>query len=351
MKNDGLDQVINLLTQYKDEFIQIGTNDQQKMFLKESFLKWYMNVNKIGEDELFPENGILTRECWDDIRFANKNRGAQFSINTLNKAADALYGTFRLLYDQQENGEDYGDGEGPWISTKSVVDKHQHDRLKKMYAGNNFAEDFKTLCKIYEFMEIGSTIHLSIPPIYKGIELFGSCINTHNDEYCSPFKLEERFSSLGSFWDYKFHRNGIYFSNPPFNLILIKRMAHKLLQDLHNTEHDVVIVQVLPIWDSTTQKKIEARNYKMEFEGYELLVHNQFLKEKIILNKEDYKYWNYCEKKHTPATHTHLIILSNMNNLSYKRVFNIEKFTQAWKDFSASGPVSNSASNQISKTV
>lgn len=373
--------LIDILIQYKEEFISIGETQKQKSYLSECFIKWYINADKIGVEKLFPARNILTMENYDDLIFANKNKYTKFNILELikltNDVYDKYYDLCKDILDLQDvdvkpilnmiSNHDELDNE--WVYVGAVVNKCQYNRLKMLYFSmqsskqnkytdefdgsklldvgyktrkkyiekfNNFKKDYKKLLKLYEFIEIDNTTHLSIPPIYKGIELFGSCVNTHNDEFCSLFELEKKFASLGSFWDYKFHKNSIYLCNPPFNIPLIKKMALKLIDDLCSTEFDVVLIQVLPIWDSVSQKKIGAKDFKMGFEGYDILINNRFLKEKIILEKDEYKYWNYSTKKHVSSSHTHLIVLSNMENMSYKRVFNIEAFTKQWKEFSSS---------------
>jgi hypothetical protein len=378
--------------EYKSDFIKLGETQQQNKFLREGFVKWYINSKKIGIENLFPSQDIL-KGNEQDIIFANENKKTNFDVPKLVLAASILYNkyynfckkildvprenvdiiinTTRMdiydsnnLLDKKINWADIDDDfpsklMNEWSFNKKLLNKEQQARIKSLYNStlllgtissnqnttnqntpnkinpqdSNFSEDSKILYKLYELIDIADTTHLSLPPVFRGIELFGSCVNTFNDEFCAMFDIEKKFGSLGSFWDYTFHRNGIYLCNPPFNDDFIKKMSTKLIYDLNNTKHDIVLIIVLPIWDSVTQKKINAKDFNMGFEGYDTLVNNKFLKEKMILDKHQYKYWNHSTKKLVASANSHLIILSNMENFSYKIVFNIEEFTKKWKKF------------------
>ena len=346
--------LIEYLKSYKEEFINIGINNNQKRFLQDSFIKWYINCKKIGYYEIFPASNIFTYENHYDLLYANLNKNTNFDINYVNKKTKELYNTYAILCKDLidvviEPG--FLNTENRWMQTKKVLNRSQAQRVKRLYCynynnncynyNNNYHKDeafirnyyFEQLICLYEFIEVNNTVNLSMPPIFKGIELFGSCVNTHNTEFCSLFKIEKYFGSLGSFWDYNFHKSGIYLCNPPFDMPLIERMALKLIANLISTKYEVVIIITIPVWDSPSQKSIGSKDFKMGFEGYDKLVNNDFLMEKNILDKNVYKYWDYCTKQKVASSHTHLIILSNLSHLRYKKVFNLDNFVKAWREF------------------
>lgn len=335
--------LLDILNNYKTDFINIGINQSQRDFLHIAFLRWYMITEKMGQDGLFPADNIFNSTYSIDITYANKTKNTNFDIFYLDRTTKELYIRYVNDYQNIIFGEDTcydADGNGQWTSS-NIITTSQYNRLKELYSlkqsdKSKFTQNYNKLINLYSFIEIDKTQHLSLPPIFNGIELFGSCINTHNVEFCSLFQQEILFNSLGSFWDYSFHKNEIYLCNPPFDIHLIKLMAQKLLHDLETTKYEVVIVISIPLWDTASQKMMKIKDFNMGFDGYDILVNNAFLKEKLILDKTIYKYWDYCAENTKAVSHTHLIVLSNIDDLKYKKIFDIEKLTDAWKGFSKS---------------
>lgn len=326
--------IIDYLKQYKEEFTNMGVTEHQKHFLRNNFIKWYMDVDKIGVEGIFPKNNIFLLENYKDLIFANNKLNIDFDLYNFYSRTQVLYNKYAilvsdLLYNARNDIE-------VWIPMKCLINKKQKRRFKYLYTLNSndmsqFERDYAKLITLYDFIDMGSSDHLSIPPIFKGIELFGSPANSHNIEYCSLFPLEKKFGSLGSFWDYTFHRNGTYLCNPPFNENIIARMSEKILTDMYNTKFDIIVIITIPVWDSYSQKVIKSRDFRMPFIGYENLVNNIYLREKLILDKFEYKYWNYHTKQNVASSYTHLIILSN--DFNYKNKFDIFKFAQEWKSY------------------
>jgi hypothetical protein len=173
-----------------------------------------------------------------------------------------------------------------------------------------------------------NNIHLSTPPIFEGIEMFGSPFNTSNDEYCSPFEIEKRFGSLGSAWDYKFHKDGVYLCNPPYDTTLIENLAYKLNKNLDETKFKVAILVVIPVWDSKTQKELDIKDSGINFTGYEIMIKSKYFKKDIILDQYKYKFWNYYLEKKIPAVSTHYILLSKNKDID------INNYVEKWKIWS-----------------
>jgi hypothetical protein len=195
------------------------------------------------------------------------------------------------------------------ITIKKIrVTNNQISRLKSLYVGKQFEKDKDMLLTMYDFIGM-NTIHLSVPPIFSGIELFGSPLNTHN-EYCSPFEIDKKFGSLGSFWEFFPERDTVYLCNPPFDEIIIRRMASRLIEFL-NSNVKLVIIVTIPIWDSKSQKQMKIKDYGLDFEGYTMLKASEYCKETDMLDRYKFPYYDYYQEKKIPASYTHLMVLSN----------------------------------------
>lgn len=364
-------QVIDYLIEFKDEFISLVNTDKEQKFLRNCFIKWYINSTKIGYQKLFPAKDIYSEENILDLDFANNKRYCGFDISTLLSKAMQIYNKYfemckDILYiDDEDTGlinqirqmrglYEFSDFDFhmnmwvPWEPKFNLLSPNQLSRLKWLYTlymgnknqvdCNNYQKSYKKkyekLLKLYDFIDIESTTHLAMPKIINGVELFGSCVNSFSNEFCSLFEFEKEFGSLGSFWDYKFHKNGIYICNPPFNLSVIERMSKKLIADLDNTEFSVVIIQVLPIWDSESQKFIKAKDFDLEFAGYENLIASKYFREKKFLDKYQYRYWDHCKERYVSSSHTHLITLSNLPINKYKKITDVDSLAAKWHKMS-----------------
>jgi hypothetical protein len=317
--------LIDCLKKYKEELIGLGYTFKQKKFLEDAFSRWYIGCSKIGNDGIFPKNSLINNNL-NDLLYANKTKHMKFNVYDMQSQENLMHNKYSLICKALiQTDENY-------VYLDNVITKNQLKRLKDLYIGDKIKLELyiNKLINLYNFIGTNN-MHLSIPPIFEGIELFGSPINTHNSEYCSPFVLEKYFGSLGSFWDYKFHKNSIYLCNPPFDEIIIKNMANKLIDDLKKTKYKVIIVITIPVWDSETQKQVNITNYGLKFEGYDILMNCKYFKDHQVLDKDNYSYWNYYTEQKAPASWTHLIILSNLTN--YKSKFSIESFTKQWREF------------------
>ena len=325
--------IIDCLKQYKNEIIDLSENHKQKKFMRDSFSRWYINTEKsetYDSEHLFPKNNLIVTEAMDDLKYANSNLKLHFNIHKIIKKSNVLFNKYNSTC-KKFNSDNY-----QFIPNK--INNSQEDHLRELYRANNSDTDdyelFRNkLIALYDFIGMNN-MHLSIPPIFKGVELFGSPLNTHNLTYCSPFTLEERFGSLGSFFKYNFHKNGTYLCNPPFDETLINNMADKLIQNLGNTPYQIVIIITIPIWDSSTQKKLNLKNYGLRFEGYDKLINSMYLMERGTLDKFKYPYYNYYTKKKSPASHTHLIFLSNLEMDHYKKITSVSAVKEEWANFS-----------------
>jgi hypothetical protein len=337
-----MNNLIYYLHQYKQEFINLEENNIRSKFLSESFARWYIKCKKIGLDEIFPANNIIM-ENRSDLEYANKNKYMRFDIESFIVKSNALYKKYHDLCANilnQPLQHHYGFGKRlmafPILTSTQIITPSQEYRLRQLYVGhiNDFHRHCDILLNLYNLIDMENATHFSIPPIFSGVELFGSCINTHNNEYCSLFKLEKNFfSSLGSFWDYQFHRDSVYLCNPPFDLGLIEKMAYKLIGEIRSTLHNVIIVITIPVWNSDSRKQIGIKDFNTKFCGYDILINNEFFREKQLLDKNEYQYWNYFTETLVPVAYTHLIILSNIPTKKYKTKFDINTLLDNWCAF------------------
>lgn len=317
---------IDYLKQYKNDIINLSENNKQKKFLNNIFTIWYINIEKNG---LLPKKNIISNNAIKDLIYANKNLNLDFNLDEIIENSHIIFDKYNDIHENcVSNNYNY---------LPDIITEKQELHLEKLYIIKNnnmigYEINRNKLIALYDFIGINN-IHLSIPPIFNGIELFGSPLNTHNKLYCSPFKFEQNFNSLGSFFNYKFHKNGIYLCNPPFDDFLIDKMSDVLINNLKNTNFRITIIITIPVWDLKSQKKIKIKNYNMEFKGYEKLSRSVYLVQQDILDKYDYPYYNYYTEKKTPASYTHLIILSNNKNHHKKKV-SISKIKTQWKSWS-----------------
>jgi hypothetical protein len=319
---------------YKNEIMAIAKNKNQKNQLLSFFIKYYMASQKDTQYGVFPIGNIFDDQFKLDLQFSNKYNNTNFNIEIVMETVDHIGIQYITDYNNFINNITLSP---PFkINPKLSLVKHSYTRLHGLYRGipEEFTQYLHCVNSSGNIIEMTDTIHLSMPPIFHGVELFGSCINTHNRDFCSVFEIERIFGSLGSFWDYNFHMDNLYLCNPPFDEILIERMSMKLISDLKETQYNVVVVVSIPVWDIKSQRSIKLKEYNMPFSGYEKLIGSDYLMEKVILNKDDYKYWNYVTGKSVASSYTHLIVLSNLGYNMYKKTFNLYNFTEMWRQFS-----------------
>ena len=302
---------MNALNKYKRDLINLGQTNQQKRFIESSFARWYFNVPKT---DILPLQNMVERH---DLEFANQSTFLGFDIPRFLKTSEELFRGLRP------------DSAAQYPNLDSMITTAQLARLKKIYKGRDFEGDKNKLLGIYNFVGINS-IHLSIPPIFKGTELFGSPLNTHNQKYCSPFAVDKLFRSSGSFFNFTPKDDGVYLCNPPFDEEIIRNMAVRLLSWMAG-KPQIVVICTVPVWDSASQRKLGMKDYGMQFEGFDSLIASKFCYERDILMKNEYPYWDYYSKKSIPASHTHLIFLSNCSRAFFEDLGIVQKFKENWK--------------------
>jgi hypothetical protein len=289
---------IDLLVEYKKKIIQLAKNETERRFISDSFTRWYLN-SKI-DDKFIPTKDVVDIA---DLEFANKHRRCQFDVARIRTAAKKIHAT-TLSKATSITIESYPNQD-------NLLSTPQLERLKSLYKGKSFEADKNKLIAIYNFIGMNSA-HLSIPPMFGGIELFGSPLNTHNP-FCSPFEFEKKFGSLGSFFNFNIAKSSETFftANPPFDEAIMTAMAKYLDEQLTAAKVAKTIVITIPVWDSDSQKKLGIRDFGMAFEAFDLLKKSKYLKEHDIFDRGLYPYWDYYKQKLSPVSYTHLIILAN----------------------------------------
>jgi hypothetical protein len=309
-----MSNLVDLLFQYKNSIINLAKYPNEKKYIEDSFTRWYFNVKK---KDFIPQKNLVNT---NDLKFGNLHRKCKFNIPQFLKESKNLYTQFKKNIDNIKQEK--------YSNEDNLISLYQLNRLKELYKENNFEDDKNKLINIYKFLGINS-IHLSIPPVFEGIELFGSPINTHNP-YCSPFEFEKLFGSLGSFFDFDIANSDetLFTCNPPFDEDIMEKMSKRLEEQLSKCKTPKTIIITLPVWDSESQKKIGIRDFGMIFKSYELLCQSKFFNSKDILDRALFPYWDYYKLALIPASYTHLIILS-----IDKPKYDIQQIKQKWQDF------------------
>lgn len=161
-------------------------------------------------------------------------------------------------------------------------------------------------------------------------ELFGSVLNTFNTNYCSLFyDLEKYFGSKGSLY-YFTPISGAYSVNPPFDEMIIKNTAQKLVNNLSESQNTLRFFIWIPIWDAKgietcahTQKFKKNASLYGEYEGLKILDSSSFVKTKQIICIDDITYFNYMYFKPMTASDTYLIIADNFAGPVINPVLNL----------------------------
>lgn len=303
------------LRQYKHDLCVISRSHYK--VINDLFTRWYINAKKT-KDGVNLEKNVVNKK---DLAFNNLYHKANIDIPNFMKKSLVAFKKYQVAFKKSNNTHNsIIEPDYTALTSKQLV------RLKSLYTGKVFEQDVAQLIEIYKFLGINN-MHLSVPPIFEGIECFGSPINTHNEEYCSPFQIEKHFGSQGSFFEYKFPKSGLYLCNPPFDEELIRQMSKYILKHLDQSHHELTFLITIPVWDSESQKQVGIRDFGMSFEGFTLLQESKYCQEHEILDKDDYPYYNYYQDKYSPASWTHLLILAN-----YDTPYKLNDFKKKWYD-------------------
>ena len=275
-------------------------NSQQKSFLNVACVRWY--INQINEN-------IKPKIEVNDLKYFNKtNPKNVFDIDQFLKYESEINPNERMQI------------------PKVKITKLQRERTRELYSGVNYKKDLQTLLNLYAIVGNNNT-QLSMPPIFDGIEMFGSPLNTHNI-YCSPFHIEKLFGSLGSFFDFEptkeqINSGVVFLCNPPFDEIIMSKMADKIINlvKIHNNTINFLIT--LPVWDPETQIKLNIKNYNTPFECLNKIRKSKIIKQHKILDRKIFKYYDYYNNKYSPVCYSHLITIG-------ETIQPIDYFTKKW---------------------
>lgn len=233
---------------------------------------------------------------------------------------------YDLVFTQDMYEDTIKEGDSDIKAKKIIMDS----KLPKLFEKNK-KEDVDTMLKMYGCIgALSSSIFLSVPPEiikkYSLFELFGSPLNNAGGGYCSPFVIDKKFGSSGSFFDYNFKYRTCYLANPPFDAHLMEKMVDTLIEVCRNTKVLLIII-TLPVWDSESQKKYGLKDNKQPFPAFEKINEKNFYGytvEKTVLLKPDHKYYDHMKKKYFNVSDTHLITIGAYGGV-------VKDITNLWK--------------------
>lgn len=160
-----------------------------------------------------------------------------------------------------------------------------------------------------------SGFQLAIPPEVVGIfqfECFGSAYNTVKPYFSAFPEVEKYFGCRGSFFTSLIPAEfDLVTFNPPFVEIVFEMATKRLLQQMKNRQ--LTAVCTLPVWDPETQNERGFRQLNKRFEAFDMLINSPYLKEKIVLNREQAPFYDHISRKLISAVNIHVIILSSGN--------------------------------------
>lgn len=279
------------------------------------FIIWYIDSDK---HKYIPNKSIVNVK--DLEYFIKQKMGFTKDLPDIIKELNGAYD--RFIINVKDAVREY-----PFIP--GIMSQKQEERLKKFYIGDDYERDRNILTNVYALIK-ESNHHLSVPNIESYFELFGTPLNVFNSNYCSPFKIDRKFGSFGSFFEYEFTSNvSLHMANPPFYEPIMNRMSNRLLEILTKSNKQLSIIVILPIWDPESQKKYGLQQYHQPFPAFDQLINSSFLKQRNVVFKNKCKYYNHYTDKYVPASDTHVLLLAN-----YQTSFDINEFIKKWIDIS-----------------
>ena len=148
------------------------------------------------------------------------------------------------------------------------------------------------------------------------IELFGSPLNTSNNNFGSFFyDIDKYFGSLGNFFNINI-KKGYYQVNPPFDKCLINSIFAKIMDELlisENSKEPLLFCLIIP------HSYFIINKYKNIKNKYNLCLNSNmykmFFKYDILLKKEQFPYIRYNRTFNktivSPIVDTHILLLHN----------------------------------------
>jgi len=311
LKKDS--NVFDVLAAYKHgigdvirKYCQPKRNQQDaRKWVNDMFIRWYYDANAKGLlKDYYPTKNIVSKEDVTNAYDLKNVTGPDAKkLDDIMRDLDGLPQKIRNKYPDE-------------LSTtckmcKLVFSDAQIARAKELYISDDFDTDIATLSQLYSVLG-GTNNNLSVPKIFEGVELFGSPFNTNNP-FCSPFEIEKKFGSLGSFFNYELV-GGVYQANPPFDDQFMDKMADRLLDQLakeRKDADDVFMFVVIPVWDPETQKEYGFKNYGLKFSCFDKLKLSPYLVGRRVLLKDEYPYYDYGNSKYIGVTNSHVLLLTN----------------------------------------
>ena len=304
-------------------------NFREKSFFQDIFIHWYfqsVNENQLNEFYL-PRKLIVNKR--DVTYFCDKYNGGKqiiWSNETLNEIKNRYFNIIKnyrsglsvvriklhtnnfIKFDTYLFKRRIGQPRTEELVKSLIIRKSQFSRCKRLYTHKHFIRDFYTLVNLYDFlgtknMHLGVPKELLISLKFDG-ELFGTPLNTTLNDFCSPFPMETKFGSMGSFFDWSPPPKGGKFTvNPPYIETLLNNMAKRLIYHLTKTKNLEFII-TLPDWGESLLYYITLKNSK-------------FFQSFCLLDRLKIKFYDHFTDKFVPIVNCHLFVLSNKKKIRF----------------------------------
>lgn len=345
----------NSIPGYVVNYLKAVLNDHSphlSKYFKRAFTRWMFNVIKNGKnpfstlitakelivekdlDYFFTTKGIPRPNLdwsWLDQKLKHVLHGFDPSliVKSINVRLEGSPSKNFVFFDIEES--------------TFKISRRQYDLAASRFNGVSSMFNEYLAILVSRYICIGTTNnHCSVPPHvikFSGIrtELFGSPLNTTTDQYCSPmYDLERHFGSLGSFFNFDIC-SGTYLLNPPYDESIINEAMQKIFTVL-NTNKEITVIVVLPIWDIETQIIVDRKFKNTEFPIIATIKENKNTRSHCLLNCNVHKFYNYYIDDYLPLADTHLFVMSNT-------VYNLtaQEIAKVWESGLSPNPRSNSS--------
>jgi hypothetical protein len=305
-----------------------------------SFLsRWVINEISFGgnSDPLIP-TGEMSDDFVSSINSKNCRLGSSGFTHLTKAVVIRICCEGKLLYDKEfiySHKFSHRDKTLEVIVTSPCDQKISMKMTQEIYntLEKQGVNESTIVCLFLRYYSLFSqNLQLSIPPelsitLCKHLEikgeLFASFFNRHTQGiYCSLFPdLEVETGSLGNYFRYKIP-SGIYFANPPFDILFMSKMAEKMVMDLNEVKELTYII-TLPLFDPELKSIVEGKEFNYDgFECVDIMNASGFVNCQIVMTQNNFHYFHYLNKQIINPCSTHLIIMSNSKSSdSYRKTF------------------------------
>jgi hypothetical protein len=315
----------HLIREYKRE--SVPPTKYKKLDINNIFPRWLMNNPKNTiKDPVLPLNKANNDQFIGDIKYNYPDITTQ-EIDNILKYYDLtgvcknIWQKFKELTINKTTQYSVIKTEKDHMYILSLVDeKHSIHRVKipkiLYHKIAKKCSDYKpdddyifSLLMRYDTLDSNNQQLANNPPFYGELkiqfgvnfELFASGLNVFYDNFCSLYPdLEEKLGSCGTFDQYDFSRpDTFYVANPPFDEVVVHKMAKRLLLVLKRKTAMTVFITIPANWNN--------------FIGLELIKKSPYLTYSRVIPKHKAKYYNYTTNQIIFPCSVIFILLQNQN--------------------------------------